>query len=55
MELQLDGLGIDYMDRRASLIEGVTLEQVKAVAAKLLSADPSVMVVGPPLAGGGKG
>jgi zinc protease len=55
VELQLDGLGIDYMDRRASLIEGVTLEQVKAVAAKLLSADPSVMVVGPPLAGGGKG
>jgi len=36
----------------------VTLADVKAAAKKLLSADPAVMVIGPPLvlvAGGGKG
>jgi len=55
VELQLDGLGIDYIERRADYINGVTLDEVKAVARKLLSAEPAVMVVGPPLAGGGKG
>lgn len=53
VELQLDKLGIDYIQRRAALINGVTLDQVKAAAKKLLSAEPSVMVVGPAL--GGKG
>ncbi|MCV3210145.1 insulinase family protein [Mesorhizobium sp. YC-39] len=53
LELQLDKLGIDYIQRRAALINGVTLDQVKAVAKKLLSAEPSIMVVGPAL--GGKG
>ncbi len=47
--LQLDKLGIDYMQRRAALIDGVTLDQVKAAAKKLLTAEPAVMVVGPPL------
>lgn len=55
VELQLDKLGIDYMQRRAALIDGVTLDEVKAVAKKLLSAEPAIMVVGPPLADGGKG
>ncbi|TIT98269.1 MAG: insulinase family protein, partial [Mesorhizobium sp.] len=58
VELQLDNLGIDYIKRRAALIDAVTLADVKAAARKLLSADPAVMVVGPPLvqvAGGGKG
>ncbi|RWM05785.1 MAG: insulinase family protein [Mesorhizobium sp.] len=58
VELQLDNLGIDYIKRRAALIDAVTLEDVKAEARKLLSADPAVMVIGPPLvqiAGGGKG
>jgi zinc protease len=53
--LQLDKLGIDYMQRRGALINAVTLDQVKAVAGKLLSADPAVMVVGPALTEGGKG
>lgn len=53
VELQLDRLGIDYMQRRAALINGVTLDQVKAAAKKLLSVEPAVMVVGP--AAGGKG
>ncbi|MDX8510156.1 M16 family metallopeptidase [Mesorhizobium captivum] len=58
VELQLDNLGIDYIKRRAALIDAVTLEDVKAAARKLLSADPAVMVIGPPLvqvAGRGKG
>ncbi|WP_254633810.1 pitrilysin family protein [Mesorhizobium sp. GbtcB19] len=58
VELQVDDLGIDYMKRRASLIDAVTLADVKAAAKKLLSAEPAVMVIGPPLvqvAGSGKG
>ncbi|MFK0687592.1 M16 family metallopeptidase [Mesorhizobium sp. IMUNJ 23033] len=53
VELQLDKLGIDYMQRRAALIDAVTLDQVKAAAKKLLSAEPAIMIVGPAL--GGKG
>ncbi|RWX59806.1 insulinase family protein, partial [Mesorhizobium sp. M4B.F.Ca.ET.089.01.1.1] len=58
VELQLDRLGIDYLQRRAGLINAVTLDDVKAAAKKLLSPAPAIMVVGPPLAkaaGGGKG
>jgi len=58
VELQIENLGIDYITRRAALINAVTLADVKAVAKKLLSADPAVMIIGPPLfqvAGGGKG
>ncbi|UVK49126.1 insulinase family protein (plasmid) [Mesorhizobium sp. AR07] len=51
--LQLDNLGTDYIQRRPVLIEQVTLDQVRAAAKKLLSAEPAIMVVGPPL--GGKG
>ncbi|CAN7518194.1 pitrilysin family protein [Mesorhizobium amorphae] len=53
VELQLDKLGIDYMQRRAALIDAVTLDQVKAAAKKLLSVEPAIMIVGPAL--GGKG
>jgi zinc protease len=55
VELQIDDLGIDYMQRRAGYINAVTLDQVKAAAKKLLAAEPTIMVVGPPLAGAGKG
>ncbi|TPI82637.1 M16 family metallopeptidase [Mesorhizobium sp. B2-8-9] len=58
VELQIDHLGIDYIKRRAALINAVTLADVKAAAKKLLSSDPAVMVIGPPLvqvAGGRKG
>jgi len=59
LELQLQGLGIDYMERRTDYLGAVTLGEVKAVATKLLSAKPAIMVVGPALkdkdAGGGKG
>lgn len=55
VSLQTDNLGIDYMQRRAGLIEAVTLDEVKAAARKLLSAEPAIMIVGPPFAEGGKG
>jgi zinc protease len=55
ISLQTDGLGIDYMQRRGPLIEAVTLDQVKAAARKLLTTEPSVMVLGPPFAEGSKG
>ncbi|WP_184878926.1 M16 family metallopeptidase [Mesorhizobium sangaii] len=51
--LQLDNLGTDYIQRRSALIYQVTLDQAKAAAKKLLSAEPAIMVVGPPL--GSKG
>jgi len=49
VQLQVDKLGIDYMQRRTAYINGVTLDQVKAAAKKLLSAEPAIMVVGPKL------
>lgn len=49
VELQIDDLGIDYIQRRSGLIEAVTLEEVRAAAKRLLSAEPAVMVVGPEL------
>ena len=47
VDLQVDKLGIDYMQRRADLINAVTLDEVKASARKLLSVEPAVMIVGP--------
>jgi zinc protease len=49
VQMQLDKLGIDYLDRRAGLIGGVTLEEARAVARRLF--DParlSFAVVGDP-------
>ena len=51
VELQLDHLGIDYIERRAGYLNAVTLDEVKAAAKKLLSVEPAVMAVGPPLRG----
>jgi zinc protease len=48
--LQQQGLGIDYVDRRNSLIEAVTLDQVKAQAKRLLHPDRLIVsVVGKPV------
>lgn len=47
LSLQQDGLGKDYMDRRAGLIGAVTLDEVKAAARRLLSVEPAVLVLGP--------
>jgi zinc protease len=47
VELQKDKLGIDYIERRAALIDAVTLDQVKAAAKRLLSEEPAILVIGP--------
>lgn len=54
VELQLQHLGIDYMERRGALIDAVTLEETKEAARKLLATDPAVLVVGPAMVGTGK-
>jgi len=52
VQMQQDKLGIDYLDRRASLIGGVTLDEARSVAKKLF--DPGALsfaVVGDPADG----
>ena len=49
VEIQLENLGIDYLDRRVALLSGVTLDQARRVARNLL--DPnrlSFAIVGDP-------
>lgn len=46
VELQVEDLGMDYIERREEYIESVTLDDVRAVARRLLSAEPAVMLVG---------
>lgn len=47
--IQLENLGIDYVDIRNSLIEAVTLEDVRRVAARILGeGEPTVAIVGAP-------
>lgn len=36
LEIQMENLGIDYIDRRNSLVEAVTIEDVRRAAARLL-------------------
>jgi zinc protease len=45
LQVQRDDLGIDYLDRRNALIEAVTLEQVNALARRLLAPDALMTVV----------
>jgi len=53
--LQTENLGIDYIERRAGLIEAVTREQVAAAARRLLTVEPAVMLVGPDIENGQSG
>lgn len=48
VQIQLEGLGIDYIDRRNGLIDAVTMVDVKRVAKRLLDASMLVTVVGKP-------
>jgi len=44
-----EGYGIDYIDKRNGLVNAVTLDDVKRVAARLLKADELIVtVVGKP-------
>ncbi|APG93597.1 M16 family metallopeptidase [Sinorhizobium americanum] len=49
VRIQMEDLGIDHIERRKQLIQAVTVEDVRSAAKRLLSADPAVMIVGPPL------
>lgn len=48
LQIQLDELGIDYINKRNKLIDAVTIEDAKRVAKRLFSADFLVTVVGKP-------
>jgi zinc protease len=45
VQIQLDNLGIDYIDRRSGLIDAVTIEDVRRVAKRLLDSGLLVTVV----------
>lgn len=47
-QIQLDGLGIDYMQRRSAMIDSVTLDDAKRVAKRLFGGGMLVTVVGKP-------
>jgi zinc protease len=46
--MQTDNLGIDYIERRAGLIDAVTLADAKRVAKRLLEGGLLVTIVGRP-------
>ena len=48
LQIQLDDLGIDYIDRRGAMIDAVTLQDTKRVAQRLLTGGMLVTVVGRP-------
>ncbi len=48
VQLQLDGLGIDYFQRRPEMIDAVTLDDARRVAKRLLDGGLLVTVVGRP-------
>jgi zinc protease len=48
VQVQLDGLGIDYFSRREEMINAVTLEDARRVAKRLLDGGLLVTVVGRP-------
>ena len=48
VQMQIDDLGIDYIERRAGLIDAVTLDDAKRVAKRLLGGGMLVTVVGRP-------
>jgi zinc protease len=47
-QIQLDNLGIDYIDKRAAMIDAVTLDDVKRVAKRLFGGGMLVTVAGRP-------
>ncbi|MBC8012977.1 MAG: insulinase family protein [Methyloceanibacter sp.] len=49
--LQIEDLGIDYVNRRNELVEGVTLDDIRRVAKRLIEADRLITtIVGKPVA-----
>jgi zinc protease len=54
VQIQLDELGIDYIDRRSGLIDAVTIADVRRAANRLLETGLLVTVVGRPQGGPAK-
>jgi zinc protease len=50
VQLQLDDLGIDYIERRAALIDAVTLDDARRVAKRVLAGPLLFAIVGRPAA-----
>ncbi len=48
VQMQVDNLGIDYIDRRSAMIDAVTLEDARRIAKRLLDGGLAVNVVGRP-------
>jgi len=48
VQIQLEDLGIDYIDKRNGLVDAVTMADVKRVAKRLLEASMLITVVGKP-------
>jgi zinc protease len=48
-QIQLDNLGIDYMQRRAAMIDAVTIADANRVAKRLYSGGMLVTVAGRPI------
>jgi zinc protease len=55
VQIQLDDLGIGYIDKRNSLVEAVTMADVKRVARRLLDGGMLITVVGRPPVTAAKG
>lgn len=47
LAIQMDDLGIDYIERRNGLVDKVGLEDIRRVAKRLLTGEPTVVTVGP--------
>ena len=48
VQMQVDNLGIDYIDRRSAMIDAVTLDDARRISKRLLSGGLLVSVVGRP-------
>jgi len=48
VQMQVDNLGIDYIDRRSAMIDAVSLEDARRIAKRLLSGGLAINVVGRP-------
>jgi zinc protease len=47
ISIQLDDLGIDYIDKRNDFVKAATLEDVRRAAQRVFGGEPSVITVGP--------
>ena len=47
ISIQLDRLGIDYIDRRNDLVKAATIDDVKRAAQRVFAGEPTIVTVGP--------